>query len=56
MYKRGKLSFFDFKAVWTLKNMKSDFFAEYPIWVSIKSTLTGKLEVDGQNLIYCVQF
>ena len=26
------------------------------IWVSIKRTLTGKLAVDGQNLIYCVRF
>ena len=24
--------------------------------MSIKITLTGKLAVDGQNLIYCVQF
>ena len=38
-----------------LKKSKSDFVAEYPIWVSIKRTLTGKLVVDGQNLIYCVQ-
>ena len=26
---------------------------EYPIWVSIKRTWTGKLAVDGQNIIYC---
>ena len=25
---------------------------EYPICVSIKITLTGKLAIDGQNLIY----
>ena len=30
-------------------------FVEYPIWVYIKRTLTGKLAVDSQNFIYCVQ-
>ena len=32
-----------------------NFVVEYPLWVSIKRTLTGKLVVDGQNFIYCVQ-
>ena len=35
---------------------KFNFVEEYLIWVSIKRTLTGKLAVDGQNLIYCAQF
>ena len=33
-----------------------NFVVEYPIWVSINRTLTGKLAVDGQNFTYCVQF
>ena len=33
-----------------------EYVVEYPIWVSIKRTLTGKLVVDGQNFIYCPQF
>ena len=33
-----------------------NFVVEYPIWVSIKRTLTGKLAVDGQNLIYGDRF
>ena len=33
-----------------------NFVVEYPTWVSIKRTLTGKLAVDGQNYIYCAQF
>ena len=32
------------------------FIVDYPIWVSIKRTFTGKLAVDGQNFIYCPQF
>ena len=39
-----------------IKKSKSNFVLEYPIWVSIKKTLTGKLAVDGQNFIYCVRF
>ena len=35
-----------------LNRFKSDFVVEYPIWVSIKKTLMGKLAIDGQNLIY----
>ena len=31
-----------------------NFVVEYPIWVSIKRTLTGKLALAGQNLIYCI--
>ena len=33
-----------------------NFVVEYSTWVSIKRTLTGKLAVDYQNFIYCVQF
>ena len=33
-----------------------DDLVEYPIWVSTKRTLTGKLVLDGQNLIYCIHF
>ena len=32
------------------------YLVEYPIWVSIKRTLTGKLAVGGQKFIYCAQF
>ena len=32
-----------------------NFVVEYPIWVSIKRTLTGKLSVDGQNTNYFVR-
>ena len=32
-----------------------NFVVEYPIWVSIKITLTGKLAVDGQNINKFVQ-
>ena len=32
-----------------------NFVVEYPIWVSIKRTLTGKLALAGQNLIYCIR-
>ena len=33
-----------------------NFVVEYPIWVSMKRTLTGNLVVDGQNMIYCIRF
>ena len=32
-----------------------NFVVEYPIWVYIKRTLTGKLVLAGQNLIYCIR-
>ena len=32
-----------------------EYIVEYPIWVSIKKTSTGKLVLDGQNLIYCLR-
>ena len=35
---------------------KCDFVVKYPIWVSIKRMLMGKLVVDDQNLINCVRF
>ena len=31
-----------------------NFVVEYPTWVSIKRTLTGKLALACQNLIYCI--
>ena len=34
---------------------KFNFVVEYPIWVSIKRTFTGKLVVGGQNFNYCAQ-
>ena len=33
-----------------------EYVVEYPIWVSIKKTLTGKSAIDGQILIYCIRF
>ena len=36
------------------KKSKFNFVVEYPIWVSIKRTLTGKLALAGENLIYCI--
>ena len=39
-----------------IKKSKLNFVIEYPIWVSIKRTLMGKLAVAGQNFIYFVQF
>ena len=46
----------DFKMANRSKYSDFNFVVEYPIWVSIKRTLTGKLAVAGQNSIYCVQF
>ena len=45
-----------FKMAMMAKYCHFEYLVEYPIWVSIKRTLTGKLAVDGQNLIYCPQF
>jgi hypothetical protein len=33
-----------------------DYLVEYPIWVSIKRTLTGKLVLYGQNLFLFIHF
>ena len=33
-----------------------EYFIEYQIWVWIKKTLTGKLVLDGLNLINCIGF
>ena len=38
-----------------IKKSKFNFVVEYPIWVSIKTTLTGKLAVDGPNINYFVR-
>ena len=45
----------DFKMANRSKYGNFDFVVEYPIWVSIKRTLTGKLAVGGQNFIYFLQ-
>ena len=39
-----------------IKKLKSDFVAEYPILVSIKRYLRGKLALACQNWIYCIRF
>ena len=31
-----------------------EYLVEYPIWVSIKKTLTGKLALAGQHLIHFI--
>ena len=41
---------------WAIKKSKFNFVVEYPTWVSIKRTLTGNFEADGQNVIYCAHF
>ena len=47
---------------WTISNedgLQNGHFespVEYPIWVFIKRTLTGKLVLDCQILIYCIHF
>ena len=33
-----------------------EYLVEYPIWVSIKRYLTGKLALACQNWIYCIRF
>ena len=38
-----------------IKKLKSDFAAEYPIWMYIKRYLTGKLALACQNEIYCIR-
>ena len=41
---------------WAVKKSKFKFVVEYPTWVSINRYLTGKLALDGQNLISCFRF
>ena len=38
-----------------IKKSKFNFVVEYPIWVSIKRYLTGKLALACHNLIYCIR-
>ena len=33
-----------------------EYVVEYPLWVSIKRYLTGKLALACQNWIYCIRF
>ena len=53
---------FEPNGVWPLKSYqaveksKFNLVVEYPAWVYIKRTLTGKLAVGGRNFIYCAQF
>ena len=55
-FQTARQSQIDFKMANRSKYGNFNFVVEYPIWVSIKRTLTGKLAVGGQNFIYCVQF
>ena len=55
-FQTARQSQIDFKMANRSKYGNFNFVVEYPIWVSIKKTLTGKLAVDGQNSTYCVQF
>ena len=55
-FQTARQSQIDFKMANRSKYGNFNFVVEYPIWVSIKRTLTGKLAVDGQNFIYCPQF
>ena len=55
-FQTARQSQIDFKMANRSKYGNFNFVIEYPIWVSIKRALTGKLAVDGQNLIYCPQF
>ena len=54
-FQTARQSQINFKMANMSKYGNFSFVVEYPIWVSIKRTLTGKLVVDGQNFIYCPQ-
>ena len=55
-FKTASQSEIAFKIAKRSKYGKFNFVVEWPICVSIKRTLKGKLAVDGQNFTYCVQF
>ena len=55
-FETARQSQINFKMANKSKYGNFNFVVEYPIGLSIKRTLTGKLALDGQNLIYCVQF
>ena len=55
-FQTARQSEIDLKMANRSKYGNFNFVVEYPIWVSIKITLMGKLAVDGQNFIYCPQF
>ena len=55
-FQTARQSQIDLKMANRSKYGNFNFVVEYPIWVSIKRTLTGKLALDGQNFIYCVQY
>ena len=54
-FQTDRQSQIDFKMANRSKYGNINFVVEYPIWVSIKRTLTGKLAVGGQKFINCVQ-
>ena len=55
-FQTARQSQINFKMDKRSKYCNFNFVVEYPIWVSIKRTLTGEWAVDGQNVIYCPQF
>ena len=55
-FQTARQSQINFKMANMSKYGNFSFVVEYPIWVSIKRTLTGKLALDGQNYVNCPQF
>ena len=55
-FETARQSQINFKMANKSKYGNFNFVVEYPIGLSIKRTLTGKLAVDGQNFIYCPWF
>ena len=51
-FQTARQSQINFKMANMSKYGNFSFVVEYPIWVSIKRTLTGKLVVGGQNINY----
>ena len=54
-FQTARQSQIDFNMANMSKYGNFNFVVEYPTWVSIKRTSTGKLAVGGQNFIYGVQ-
>ena len=55
-FQTARQSEIDLKMAYRSKYGNFNFVVEYPIWVSIKRTLTGKMAVNGQIFTYCPQF
>ena len=55
-FSTARQSQFNFKMANRSKYDNFNFVVEYPLWVSIKRTLTGMLAVSGRKFIYCAQF